>query len=98
MIIVTGSVLASADTVDRVLALSLAHVRRSWAEPGCLSHAVHQDVENPARLFFFEEWEDMGALEAHFAVPESREFVRLATELAERVSPIAVYEASKLRG
>src|SRR5438105_3412802 len=69
MIIVTGSILARADTFDEVLRLSREHVERSRKEPGCVSHAVHVDCENPLRLFFFEQWADEAALRAHFAVP-----------------------------
>jgi quinol monooxygenase YgiN len=57
-IIVTGSIVSRPDGLEQLLALCLEHVRRSRLEPGCRSHAVHVDVENPLRLFFFEEWED----------------------------------------
>ena len=78
MIIVTGSVLARDDAIDEVVELSLQHVRRSRDEPGCLLHSVHRDVEEPNRLVFVEHWADMEALQQHFAVPESGEFVRAA--------------------
>ena len=58
MIVVTGSVTARADSFDEVRKLSLEHVRRSRTEPGCISHAVHVDCENPLRLVFFEQWAD----------------------------------------
>jgi quinol monooxygenase YgiN len=51
MIIVTGSVVARAETFDRVWALSVEHVHRSRLEPGCLSHSVYRDHENPLRCF-----------------------------------------------
>jgi quinol monooxygenase YgiN len=35
-------------------------------EPGCISHAVHVDCENPLRLVFIEQWTDRAALLAHF--------------------------------
>ncbi|WP_245302262.1 antibiotic biosynthesis monooxygenase [Bradyrhizobium sp. LTSP885] len=53
MIVVTGSVTARPDSFDEVRRLSLEHVHRSRAEPGCISHAVHIDCENPLRLVFF---------------------------------------------
>ena len=56
MIVVTGSVTARADSADEVRKLSLEHVHRSRTEPGCISHAVHVDCENPRRLVFFEQW------------------------------------------
>jgi quinol monooxygenase YgiN len=97
MIIVTGSILAGPDSLDDLLALSLEHVRRSRAEPGCVSHAVHRDAENPLRLVFLEEWADRASLAAHFAVPESRDFVKAARELASEPPRINIYDASPLR-
>ena len=76
MIVVTGSVTVRTETFDEARRLSLEHVHRSRQEPGCISHAVHVDCENPLRLVFFEQWADRTALAAHFAVPASGEFVR----------------------
>ena len=96
MIVVTGSVIARTDSFDEVRKLSLEHVRRSRAEPGCLSHAVHVDCENPLRLVFFEQWADRAALLAHFAVPASRDFVRSLQALAESATTIELYDATRL--
>ena len=62
MIVVTGSVTARQDSFDAVKKLSLEHVHRSRSEPGCISHAVHVDCENPLRLVFIEQWADRAAL------------------------------------
>ena len=97
MIVVTGSIVARPGTVDELLALSLAHVRRSREEPGCLSHALHRDAENPLRLVFLETWADRPALLAHFAVPASRGFVDAATALAGEPPVIAIYDAEPWR-
>jgi quinol monooxygenase YgiN len=94
MLIVTGSVTARADAFDRLLALSLEHVRRSRTEPGCIGHGVHADCENPLRLFFFERWADRAALDAHFAVPESIAFVRALRELASASDGPTLYETA----
>lgn len=97
MVIVTGSVLAKTDTLDKLLALSLEHVRRSRSEPGCLAHAVHQDAENPLRLVFVEEWSDRKALAAHFAMPASRAFVKAVSSLTAEPPKINIYEASTIQ-
>ena len=94
MIVVTGTVLASPETLDEALALSLAHVRRSRREPGCISQ---RDVEEPLRLVFFEEWADREALAAHFAVPEVRDFSRAIAKLAAEKTTLHVYEAERTR-
>jgi quinol monooxygenase YgiN len=96
MIVVTGSVTARPETFDEVRRLSLEHVDRSRQEPGCISHAVHVDCENPLRLVFLEQWADRAALATHFAVPASGEFVRALRSLATGPATLELYDASKL--
>jgi quinol monooxygenase YgiN len=93
MLIVTGSIEARPDTIDPILELGLAHVRRSRQEHGCLLHSIHRDVENNLRVVFIEQWEDSEALEAHFRVPSSGDFVREAAALASRRPEISIFEA-----
>ena len=94
MIIVTGLVKVRADALDRALEISLEHVCRSRTEPGCLAHSVHQDVEDPLTLFFFEQWEDDAAVTAHFAVPESLAFVTALSELTTARPVMTLYDAT----
>jgi quinol monooxygenase YgiN len=96
MIVVTGSVTARPETSEQVRELSFEHVHRSRTEPGCISHAVHIDCENPLRLVFIERWADRAALAAHFAVPASRNFVRALHPLAASAPDIQIYEATQL--
>lgn len=95
MVIVTGSVVARPETFDEILAASLEHVRRSRAEPGCLSHGVHRDVEDEYLLVFFERWADRAALDAHFRVPASADFVRTVSRLAAQRPTMTIYEAQR---
>ena len=96
MIVVTGSVTARQDSFDQARKLSLEHVHRSRGEPGCISHSVQIDCENPLRLVFFEQWADRAALLNHFAVPASRDFVKSLQTLAAAATSIELYEATRL--
>jgi quinol monooxygenase YgiN len=96
VLIVTGSVQARPDSIDHILALSIAHVRRSRQEPGCLAHAVHRDCEDALRLVFVEHWADADALRAHFRVPASGAFVQEVSALAASPPEISIYEARAL--
>ena len=82
MVIVWGSIEAKAESIEEVMQLSLEHVRRSRQEAGCISHSVQSDLENGSRFLFFEEWEDMPALQAHFKLAESQDFVASVASLA----------------
>jgi quinol monooxygenase YgiN len=96
MIIVTGSILARNDSFDEILRISTEHVLRSRAEPGCISHAVFRDTEEPLRLQFVERWTDIDALKVHFGVPASRNFAKEAASLADEPPTLRAYSANEL--
>jgi quinol monooxygenase YgiN len=90
MLIVTGSITAKADTFDDLLRAALDHVHRSRAEEGCVAHCVYVDCEDPLKLFFYEEWADRPALDAHFEQKGSQAFMAAARELAARSTPLRI--------
>lgn len=96
MIIVTGSITARPETFEEVLRLSLEHVERSRGEPGCVSHDVHADCQNPLRLFFYERWESEDLLRQHFDVPGSRAFIRALKALQVESTGTKIYRAEPI--
>jgi quinol monooxygenase YgiN len=94
MIIVVGSIIAKPNTFEEVRRLGLEHTRRSRGEPGCVSHDIHVDCENPMKLTFVEKWADAATLAAHFKVKESIAFVMRARELSASPPVIEIFEAS----
>lgn len=94
MIIVVGAVIAAAGQETAVRDLSLIHVQRSRAEPGCIAHNVSVDSENAARFVFVEYWQDMTALKAHFALRASQDFVRDLGPLLAETPDMKIYEAA----
>jgi quinol monooxygenase YgiN len=94
MIIVLGSIVAKPDTLEALRTSSLEHVHRSRTEPGCISHAVHVDSENPMKLVFVEKWKDAAALATHFKVKGSIDFVVKARALGAEAPVIEIFEAS----
>jgi quinol monooxygenase YgiN len=97
MIIVTGTALARSDSFDEVLRISTEHVLRSRAEPGCISHAVFRDIEEPLRLQFVERWTDMAALKVHFGVPASRSFGDNLARLSAEPPSMTLYDAMEMK-
>lgn len=94
MIIVLAEVLIREGGLEQALDLSLAHVRRSRTEPGCLSHTVSRDADDPQRLVFVERWADEAALRQHFRVPASREFVDALALLCSARPHIEIHAAT----
>jgi quinol monooxygenase YgiN len=96
MILITGSIVARADTFDALLKESLVHVHRSRGEPGCIAHDVHVDCEHPLRLVFVEKWRDKAAVASHFKVKASADFVRSARTLAAVPPVIEIFDTTKV--
>lgn len=96
MILVTGSILAREETFDDVRRACLDHVARSRTEPGCISHDVHVDCENPLRLFFFEKWADEPALRTHFAAEGSKLFIRSLKGNIVETSGTMIYRSEQI--
>ena len=93
MILITGHVILTPEHRERMISLGAEHSARSRSEPGCLAHNCHIDVENPDRLVFVEEWADMAAVRAHFAVPASGAFVAEMRALSPQPPVIRIYAA-----
>lgn len=96
VVIVLGSVEIEEGALEDALIISQAHVDRSRAEPGCISHGVYIDGENPNRLVFVEQWEDMDALQQHFRVPEAGMFVRDLGKYATSDPKLKIYTADEV--
>jgi len=97
MIIVTGSATAREGVEAEMEEMSLEHVLRSRTEPGCISHAVSRDVEDPSRFVFVERWADMAALQTHFGVPASRQFAKTLAQLSDGKLEMTLYQADVIK-
>lgn len=96
MVIVTGSAVAREGAQAQMQQISVEHVLRSRTEPGCISHEVSRDVQQPNRFVFVERWADMAALQVHFRVEASRHFAKTLAELSDGKLEMAVYQAEAI--
>ena len=96
MIIITGSAKIRAEHFEEALHLGIEHSARSRGEPGCLAHNCHVDAEDPLRIVFVEEWANMAAVKAHFAVPESGEFVAAIGAMAQGAPVMWIFGAEEV--
>jgi quinol monooxygenase YgiN len=96
MIIVTGHAIAREGADEAMQKLAVEHVLRSRAEPGCVSHEVSRDVQQPERFVFVERWRDMAALQAHFQVEASRQFAKSMAQLSDGRPEMAIYQAEAI--
>ena len=96
MLIILAKGVIRPDRREAFIAAAREQIVETRKEPGCISHAVQVDCENPLRLVFLEQWADRAALLTHFAVPASRDFVRALQSLAAAATTIEIYDATKV--
>jgi len=76
MIVITATVEVHAEHWEDAKALAQRHCEASRREPGCVSHDWYPHPTREHTVFFYEQWRDRGAIDAHFAEPYSAELVR----------------------
>lgn len=70
---------AHPEKIDFVKAALHGIIEPTRAEQGCLNYDLHQDNENPAHFFFYENWESRDLWQAHMDSEHLKDF-KVATE------------------
>lgn len=96
MIIITGGARFNPANRDAALKIGTEHSARSRGEPGCVAHSCTIDAEDPNHIVFIELWDDMAAVQRHFAAPESGRFVAELSALALARPEIRIFDAAEL--
>ncbi|WP_282151276.1 putative quinol monooxygenase [Ruegeria atlantica] len=81
MLIVTGTVEVSLDSVDKALEAAQKMVAETVKESGCLIYEFSQTLGQSNKFRVYEEWQDQAALEAHFVSPHMAEFQAVLGEV-----------------
>jgi quinol monooxygenase YgiN len=74
MIVVSGVFEVDPSSREAAIEAAVTMAGETRKEAGCLSYAFYTDVEDPARIRVFEEWESAEALELHFRTAHMAEF------------------------
>jgi len=81
VIVVTGRVSIPSQRREEFLALATGMCAASRGDDGCSGYRVYEDLEQPGRYVFVEEWRDDDALQSHFAQPHTAKFMRALVPL-----------------
>jgi quinol monooxygenase YgiN len=65
MIIVRVRVKIQPDKRQQFIDISTPLIAQTNAEPGCLFYSCYQDLADPNLFMFYEEYEDMAAIDYH---------------------------------
>lgn len=73
MIVVTALVQVRPDQVDTALSALETAITATHGEPGCITYALHRDLEDPSRLVIIEKWASAEALAEHGETPHLKQ-------------------------
>lgn len=80
-VVVVATFKAREGKVDEAIAAVTPVIEQTHAEAGCLSYALHRDVNDDHTLVLLERWTSQVALESHFQQPYVAALGALATDL-----------------
>ena len=82
-VVVVATLQVKPGTEDEALAAAGAAIPPTHEEDGCLGYALHQDLADPTRFVFVEQWASVEALDAHSTASHLQEaFGKLGPLLA----------------
>jgi quinol monooxygenase YgiN len=76
MIVVVGRVRSDAEKRDDLIRVGQTVAAASRSEAGCISYRLYEDTEIENEFVLVEEWDNMEALQQHFASSHVAEFMR----------------------
>ncbi len=90
---IVANIIANDDQIDLVKSELLKLIPITRAEAGCINYDLHQNHDNPAHFFFFENWESREQWQDHMNNQHLKDYLA-ATEGA--VASFTVNEMSQI--
>ena len=91
--LIAAKVSVKPDQIQGFIAATPDILAASRAEPGCVSYTMYQNPHEPASFFFFEQWKDQAAIDAHFAAPHFKAFGDKIKDMVAAPPEIVIYDA-----
>ena len=96
MIVVAGAAKVKPDKRGKAVLSALAMAEATKEEPGCISYEFFVDIQDPNRIFIFEQWEDQAALDAHNLSEHMAEFREQLPDLLASSLDVKRYVVSEI--
>ena len=97
MIAVRVLVHVKPDTREQFINITKLLVVETRREPGCLFYGCYQDLTDPDRFMFYEEYADQAAIEAHGAAEHRNRWFGVVGALLAAPMEVRVLENSDIK-
>ena len=94
MHIIVAEMKAQPGKVEQVATVLETLLAPSRAEPGCISYRFFYSHDDSERIMFYEEWQDMAAIEFHFATEHFEALGGQLDGLLDGEPKMDIFEAS----
>ena len=94
MHIIVAEMKALPGKVEQVATVLETLLAPSRAEPGCISYRFFYSHDDSERIMFYEEWQDMAAIEFHFATEHFEALGGQLDGLLDGEPKMDIFEAS----
>lgn len=94
MLIVAAEVVVEKGVIEQVRDALQTMENETRKEPGCQVYAFSVDVNDATMVRIFERWDDMAALEAHFATPHMAAFGAALGQIQPKRMDVKVYDVA----
>jgi hypothetical protein len=91
---ITAIITVKAEHRAELLDVFTALVGESRKEGSNLRYDLHQDLQNPNRLVFFENWKDQAAVDSHNASVHFQNFLKAIDGKTEAVDIVLMKDVS----
>ncbi len=92
--IISAQIFIKPEKVNDFMAATQALIEKSRAEAGCISYTLYQDPQDKTKFFFFEEWKNQAAVDAHFATEHFQNFGATLNECSSAPAVITIYDSA----
>jgi quinol monooxygenase YgiN len=73
MLTVVGKITSKSEAIAKVRSQLMGLVEPSRKEIGCIRYSLYQDIDTPALLVVYEEWENKSTLDTHMSTTHFKE-------------------------
>jgi quinol monooxygenase YgiN len=97
LIVVTGHIRLSPQSMDRVRPHMRKVLEATREEPGCILYAFGEDVLDPGLIRIVERWQDWESLEAHGSAPHIQSWRLVLREIGVLERELSAHAAGEER-
>ena len=89
---VVALMVAKPDKIDQARTALAALLEPTRREPGCINYDMHQNLDDPARFIFYENWTTKADLEKHAQSDHLQALLQRSDELFIEPIDISLWE------